>query len=286
MVDAFTLDYKVKWPLSLVISCGALTKYQMIFRHLFFCKHVEQQLCDAWLNHQTTKELSLRSALGPSFCLRQRMLHFQQNFVYYMMFEVISPRWHDFQRHLASAETVDDILVLHRDFLDICLKECLLTDPDLLRVLTKLMTVCTTFANSIEAFTRPYFMDEETIKAERESERDRRAEKRAREEAEAAVASYQRQTGMLGKKKAGTLKRRQSSHVDMRRARIKELSDDVKRALTERDGDRENPFVRMTRDLENQFDSLLGDFMTQLLRRSLLQVRQLLYPLAALSLWS
>lgn len=203
------------------------------------------------------------------------MLHFQQNFVYYMMFEVISPRWHEFQRHLASAETVDDILSLHRDFLDICLKECLLTDPDLLRVLTKLMTVCTTFANSIEAFTRPYFMDEETIKAERESERDRRAEKRAREEAEAAVANYQRQTGAF-RKKTGGLKRRQSSHVDMRRARIKELSDDVKRALTERDGDRENPFARMTRDLENQFDSLLGEFMTQLLRRSLLQVGRVL----------
>ncbi|RLN64304.1 hypothetical protein BBP00_00003556 [Phytophthora kernoviae] len=274
VIDAFTLDYNVKWPLSLVISCGALTKYQMIFRHIFFCKHVERQLCDAWLNHQATKELSLRSALGPSFCLRQRMLHFQQNFVYYMMFEVISPRWHDFQQQLACAGTVDDILEFQGEFLDICLKECLLTDPDLLRVLTKLMTVCMTFANSIECFTRPYFLDEETIKAEREAERDRRAEKKAREEAETALASYQRQTGTFrggGKKKGSVLRRRQSSQVDMRRARIKELSDDVKRALTEREGDQENPFVRMTNDLENQFDSLLGEFMQQLLRRSLLQ---------------
>ncbi|GMF16027.1 unnamed protein product [Phytophthora lilii] len=276
VIDAFTLDYNVKWPLSLVISCGALTKYQMIFRHIFFCKHVERQLCDAWLNHQATKELSLRSALGPSFCLRQRMLHFQQNFVYYMMFEVISPRWHDFQQQFATAETVDDILEFQGEFLDICLKECLLTDPDLLRVLTRLMTVCMTFANSIESFTRPYFLDEETIKAEREAERDRRAEKRAREEAEIALASYQRQKGTFGgKKNGGVLRRRQSSQVDMRRTRIKELSDDVKRALTEREGNEENPFVRMTNDLENQFDSLLGEFMQQLLRRSLLQVRSL-----------
>ncbi|GAB9466560.1 hypothetical protein Gpo141_00003931 [Globisporangium polare] len=274
VIDAFTLDYKVKWPLALVVSCGALTKYQMIFRHLFFCKHVERRLCDAWLNHQTTKELSLRSDLGPSFCLRQRMLHFQQNFVYYMMFEVISPRWHAFQKQLTTVETVDDILHYHGEFLDMCLKECLLTDPDLLRVLTKLMTVCMTFSNSIERFTRPYFLDEETIKAEREAERDRRAEKKAREEAEAALASFQRISGGAGPgagKKKGVLKRRQSSQVDMRRARIKELSDDVKRALTEREGEMENPFVRMTSDLENQFDSLLGEFMQQLLRRSLLQ---------------
>lgn len=273
VIDAFTLDYKVQWPLALVVSCGALTKYQMIFRHLFFCKHVERRLCDAWRNHQTTKELSLRAHLGPSFCLRQRMLHFQQNFVYYMMFEVISPRWHAFETHLARVETVDDILQCHGEFLDMCLKECLLTDPELLRVLTKLMTVCMTFANSIERFTRPYFLDEETIKAEREAERDRRAEKRARDEAEAALASFSAVSGGVKPKKKGVLKRRQSSQVDMRRARIKELSDDVKRALTEREGERENPFVRMTSDLENQFDSLLGDFMQQLLRRSLLQVR-------------
>ncbi|KAI9906394.1 hypothetical protein PsorP6_004825 [Peronosclerospora sorghi] len=272
VIDAFTLDYNVKWPLSLVISCGALTKYQMIFRHIFFCKHVERQLCDAWLNHQATKELSLRAVLGPSFCLRQRMLHFQQNFVYYMMFEVICPRWHSFQHQLATADTVDDILELQGEFLDICLKECLLTDPDLLRVLTKLMTVCMTFASSIESFTQPYFLDEETIKAEREAERDRRAEKKAREEAEVALASYQRQKGTFRGKMKGVLKRRQSSHVDVRRIRIKELSDDVKRALTEREGDEENPFVRMTKDLESRFDSLLGDFLQQLLRRSLMQV--------------
>ncbi|CAI5744946.1 unnamed protein product [Peronospora destructor] len=273
VIDAFTLDYNVKWPLSLVISCGALTKYQMIFRHIFFCKHVERQLCDAWLNHQATKELPLRSALGPSFCLRQRMLHFQQNFVYYMMFEVISPRWHDFQQQLATAGTVDDILEFQGEFLDICLKECLLTDPDLLRVLTRLMMVCMTFANSIENFTRPYFLDEEAIKVERDAERDRRAEKKAREEAEVALASYQRQKGTFGGKRTrGVLRRRESSsQMDMRRTRIKKLSDDVKRALTERKGDEENPFVRVTNDLENQFGSLLGEFMQQLLRRSLLQ---------------
>ena len=105
------------------------------------------------------------------------------------------------------------------------------------------------------------------------AERDRRAEKRAREEAEVALASYQRQKGTLGgKKKGSTLRRRQSSQVDLRRTRIKVLSDDVKRALTEREGDEENPFVRMTNDLGNLFDSLLGEFMQQLLRRSLLQV--------------
>ena len=43
-LETFTLNYKVQWPLSLVLSRKALTKYQFIFRLLFHCKHVERQL--------------------------------------------------------------------------------------------------------------------------------------------------------------------------------------------------------------------------------------------------
>ncbi|RLM64675.1 Gamma-tubulin complex component 2 [Panicum miliaceum] len=41
-LETFCLSNKVQWPLSLVISRKALTKYQLIFRLLFHCKHVIQ----------------------------------------------------------------------------------------------------------------------------------------------------------------------------------------------------------------------------------------------------
>ena len=44
--------FQVQWPLSIVISKKALSKYQLIFRFLFHCKHVERQLCGAWQIHQ------------------------------------------------------------------------------------------------------------------------------------------------------------------------------------------------------------------------------------------
>lgn len=34
--ESLTLNYKVKWPLSLVLSKKAINKYQLIFRHLLF----------------------------------------------------------------------------------------------------------------------------------------------------------------------------------------------------------------------------------------------------------
>ncbi|OQS06534.1 gamma-tubulin complex component [Thraustotheca clavata] len=264
-IDALTLNYKVKWPLSLVISSGALNKYQMIFRHLFFCKHVERRLCDAWRNHQTTKELGLRSDLMRPYCLRQRMLHFQQNFVYYMMFEVISPRWHALESNLTrDIGSVDDVLNSHRDFLDQCLKECLLTDPELLRVLTKLMTVCLAFANQVEYFTRPFCLDEDAIRTEREAERDRRADKKAREEADLLMST---KVKMRKSSNIPVNTGRRGSNVDIRRQRLKHLTEDIRAGLQEP----ANNFIRNTSDLEVQFDTLLAEFMQQLLRRSHLQ---------------
>ena len=63
VLEAFTLDYKVKWPLTLIISRKTITKYQLIFRHLLYCKYVERNLDAVWLNHQSTKEHEVQKLL-------------------------------------------------------------------------------------------------------------------------------------------------------------------------------------------------------------------------------
>ena len=60
-LDAFSLDYVVQWPLSLILNRKSLFKYQMLFRHLFHCLHAERQLCKAWTAHRIGKACSLRS---------------------------------------------------------------------------------------------------------------------------------------------------------------------------------------------------------------------------------
>ncbi|CAN0140361.1 unnamed protein product, partial [Ectocarpus sp. 4 AP-2014] len=83
------MSFKVGWPVSLVLSKKSLTKYQLLFRHLFFAKHVQRLLSkDSWREHQDTKELELKGLMMASYQLRHRMLHFMQNLVYYMMVEV------------------------------------------------------------------------------------------------------------------------------------------------------------------------------------------------------
>jgi gamma-tubulin complex component 2 len=40
-VEALTLEYKVRWPVSIILSRRALTKYQLLSRLLYFSKYVE-----------------------------------------------------------------------------------------------------------------------------------------------------------------------------------------------------------------------------------------------------
>ncbi|KAH9541682.1 hypothetical protein CY35_14G078000 [Sphagnum magellanicum] len=110
-LETFTLDYKVRWPLSLVISRKALTKYQLIFRHLFHCKHVERQLCATWQLHQ-----------------------------------VLEPNWHVMHGQLQSAKSIDEVMQHHDAFLDKCLKQCMLFWPQILKKVDKLKSICLHYA--------------------------------------------------------------------------------------------------------------------------------------------
>ena len=113
---------------------------------------MELRVLGCWEDHQGTKVLSVRGVMGPSYALRHRMLHFLQNFVYYMCLEVIGPRAHEMKEGLDVASNMDEVIGLHDRFLDLCLKECLLASQNLLKILTKLMTTCLLFSDQMKRF--------------------------------------------------------------------------------------------------------------------------------------
>ncbi|RKP17697.1 hypothetical protein ROZALSC1DRAFT_16048 [Rozella allomycis CSF55] len=144
--ESFILDYQVEFPVSLIVSKKVLTKYQIIFRHLFNCKHIERLLSE------TFSELKPYSIpLGDS--IRQKMLNFIENIQYYSYFEVIEPNWNYFINKLESAKLVDEILKIHSDFLDTCLKECMLSNEKLLLIFEKMINLCHLFCSSVFQMT-------------------------------------------------------------------------------------------------------------------------------------
>jgi gamma-tubulin complex component 2 len=161
-IEVFAIDFpRIPFPISLILSQHAMGNYKLLFRHLFFTKHVERRRIGVWRDHQILKKLdSLRGLLGPTFLLRQRMLHFVQNLLYYMSFEVIDNNWAEMISSIDKSndpknndqQTVDDILNVHNAFLQRTLEACLLTNQELIRSLTKLLNTCLLFTDQMKRF--------------------------------------------------------------------------------------------------------------------------------------
>lgn len=78
------------------------------------------------------------------------MLNFVQNLQYYMMFEVLEPNWSILEQSLRAVTTIDDVLTVHNDFLDKCLRDCMLSSRELLKIISRLMVVCNTFTSHMQ----------------------------------------------------------------------------------------------------------------------------------------
>ncbi|GAA5874140.1 hypothetical protein JCM1840_000364 [Sporobolomyces johnsonii] len=160
--DAFNLDYTVKFPLSLVLSRKSITYYQMIFRHLLRLKHLERVFLETWTEHLKTPSWRRRSPYpelqawkGRVFALRARMYDFIQQMFDFAVSEVLESRWAELRKRLGEAETVDQLLKDHDNFLNTCTNECLLTNEKLLDLFhQKLFNTCYVFANYTASFTR------------------------------------------------------------------------------------------------------------------------------------
>lgn len=186
----------------LLLCRKALTRYQMLFRHMFYCKHVERLLCNVWISNKDFKQYSLRS---PKWwvCVKFRSVNLKNRFhtprpADVQVCRCVCPQtahaqlcaehpvlhdvWGDGAQlahygeqpedgklttqemhkfHVKcdpfwpnspplQASNIDDVLCHHTSFLDNCLKDCMLTNPELLRIFSKLMAVCVMFTNCMQ----------------------------------------------------------------------------------------------------------------------------------------
>jgi gamma-tubulin complex component 2 len=155
--DALELDYIVPFPLSLVISRKTVLRYQLIFRHLLSLRHLEALLVASWQDQNKitswrhkSSDRRLEMWKRKAWTLRAKMLVFVQQLLYFCTAEVIEPNWQNLMERVNGTDTgetdvtthdgktvsrtVDELMQDHVDFLDTCLKECMLTQAKLLKV--------------------------------------------------------------------------------------------------------------------------------------------------------
>jgi hypothetical protein len=54
-IDFISLDFKCGFPLNLILNKKSISKYQVMFRLMIWCKFLERQLGSCWVKLQSTK---------------------------------------------------------------------------------------------------------------------------------------------------------------------------------------------------------------------------------------
>ncbi|KAA6401517.1 MAG: putative Gamma-tubulin complex component 2 [Streblomastix strix] len=153
-IAALVLSHQVPFSISLVLNKIALFKYQLLFRHLFLLKSVERRLVKVATNLMMSRRLHANevpvSILHHAEVVRRRMQHIVQTILYFTFQEVIEPAWNEFLKSIDNCRNIDGLIERHMSFLDICLKDSLMTNQNIITILTVIEAQSLAFCKLIE----------------------------------------------------------------------------------------------------------------------------------------
>ena len=128
VIECIEIEPDIQWPLNLVFSQKNNMKYKLLFRHLIRLKFIEKLLYNIFTIHQDFKELNIQFKLKDSFFLRDCMINFIKNLIYYLFNEVIEPNYIQLMKNLEPAKSMEEVINFHDKFLDNCITEGLIID--------------------------------------------------------------------------------------------------------------------------------------------------------------
>uniref|UniRef100_A0A6B2FZR7 Gamma-tubulin complex component n=1 Tax=Myxobolus squamalis TaxID=59785 RepID=A0A6B2FZR7_MYXSQ len=111
----------------------------MIFRHLLYIKYCSRTLSRFWQHilklYNQTQDIISRKKYSLTMMIINKMLHFLNNFEYFIQFDVIDPNWNYFILQISKVESLEELILKNNDFLDKTLKDCMLTHSKLVEVI-------------------------------------------------------------------------------------------------------------------------------------------------------
>ena len=128
VVECIEIEPEISWPLNLIFSKKNIMKYKLLFRQLIRLKFIEKLLYNTFIIQQNLKELNIQNKFKDSFFLRDCMINFIKNLIYYLFNEVIEPNYIKLIKNLQEAKSMEEVINYHDKFLDTCLNEGLIID--------------------------------------------------------------------------------------------------------------------------------------------------------------
>ena len=152
VVECVEIEPEILWPLNLIFSKKNIMKYKLLFRQLIRLKFIEKLLYNTFILQQDFKELNIQSKLKDSFFLRDCMINFIQNLIYYLFNEIIEPNYLLLIKNLENAKSMEDVINYHDKFLDNCLNEGLIID-NLKGKLNDILSCCYYYCHLISQYS-------------------------------------------------------------------------------------------------------------------------------------
>ncbi|XP_023329141.1 gamma-tubulin complex component 3 homolog [Eurytemora carolleeae] len=143
--DVFSLDYKVSGPIGVVFTPDIMTRYLMLFNTLWRAKRMEWVLSGVWRKlayiQKISRELTeLRPVLHHANLIASEMIHFVHQMAYYITFEVMECGWDTLVKQIDTAETLEDVIQAHEEFLSTIISRALL-DHRTIEIRNQLRTI-------------------------------------------------------------------------------------------------------------------------------------------------
>lgn len=176
-IDVIQFDFEVPFPLSLVVTRGVIARYQYLFRHLVTLMTAREALCESFVGQPKPppvqfqfRPVSMRKEkfldqpqhwLLRTGVLRQRLLYFVDLLIAQSTYEGIVPEHAQFKQHIDDAEELGELNKLLITALDRSLMASLLSDSAVIRIQSRLLSLCHQFQrlldNNVELIQ--YFSD-------------------------------------------------------------------------------------------------------------------------------
>lgn len=134
MEEHFDINYRVSYPLTLLFDEQSMAKYNRIFFFLIRLRRINDLLKIIWdfTNSAELRRSSLDvyTKIRKVQFLRQKMQQFINNLMQYILNEIVDKLWTKFHQNLHKIVRFEDILILHKDYLNAALDKCFILKKD------------------------------------------------------------------------------------------------------------------------------------------------------------
>ncbi len=150
------LNYRVSWPLHLIVTNHALSQYSNLFQYIFTVKRVSCELQRAWasITQRQYKTMASKDTfnLTPMWSLRARMAFFVDNLQFYLQVDVIDSQYQELQKKIAESKDFETVKAAHEQYLNAISSQSFLRSTMIRRALDDIFRVCLQFCSLLNKF--------------------------------------------------------------------------------------------------------------------------------------